>query len=78
MSVRTVHLRLDEKPPPGKLNVWPVTVKRAVFLGDLTQIHLDWGGKELVVRRTALDSLAEGQQAFLSVDPQRCVLLEAA
>jgi iron(III) transport system ATP-binding protein len=78
MSVRTVHLRLDETLPPGKLNIWPVTVKRAVFLGDLTQVHLDWGGKELVVRRTALDGLAEGQHAFLSVDPQRCVLLESA
>jgi iron(III) transport system ATP-binding protein len=78
MSVRTVHLRLDATPPPGPRNVWPVCVKRAVFLGDLTQVHVDWGGKELVVRRTALDGLSEGQQAYLSVDPRHCVLLENA
>ncbi len=78
MSVRTVHLRLDATPPPGPRNVWPVRVKRAVFLGDLTQVHVDWGGKELVVRRTALDGLSEGQQAYLSVDPRHCVLLENA
>jgi iron(III) transport system ATP-binding protein len=77
MSVRTVHLQLDATAPQQQQNVWPVIVKRAVFLGDLTQVHLDWGGKELVVRRTALDKLSEGQRAFLSVDPQRCVLLEA-
>ena len=27
-----------------------MTVKRAVFLGDLTQTHVDWGGQELVIR----------------------------
>jgi ABC-type Fe3+/spermidine/putrescine transport system ATPase subunit len=77
MSVRTVHLRLSFEPPAAGQNVWPVNVHRSVFLGDLTQVHVTWGERELVVRRTALEPIPEGRQAYLSVDPQRCVLLEA-
>ncbi len=75
MSVRTVHLRLSPEATAGA-NVWPVTVKRAVFLGDLTQVHVDWGGQEIVLRQTALDPAPAEGPAFLSVDPARCVLLE--
>ena len=57
LSVRTVHLRLEAARPAGQRNVWPVTVKRSVFLGDLTELHVDWGGRELVVRCTASDSV---------------------
>lgn len=77
MSLRTVHLHLDARPPEGELNVWPATVRRSVFLGDLTELHVDWGGRELVVRRSAGGELAPGQPAYLSADPRRCVLLEA-
>ncbi len=76
MSVRTVHLRLSAERPAGCANVWPVRIRRAVFLGDLTQVHVEWGGRELVIRQTALDSVPEDANAFLSVDPRRCVLLE--
>ena len=54
LSVRTVHLHLTPERPPGERNVWPVTVGRTVFLGDLTQAHVAWGGRELVVRHTRL------------------------
>ncbi len=77
MSVRTVHLQLSFERPEGERNVWPVTIKRSVFLGDLTQVHLLWGDRELVVRRTALEPIAEGAQAWLYAEPHRCVLLEA-
>ena len=77
LSIRTVHLRLGAVPPPGDVNVWPVAVIRSVFLGDLTQVHVDWGGRELVLRQTALDPVPPGPHAYLSVDPGRCVLLEA-
>jgi iron(III) transport system ATP-binding protein len=76
MSVRTVHLRLSVEPPAASVNVWPVVVRRAIFLGDLTQVHVDWGGRELVIRQTAADTLAEGATAYLSIDTAHCVLLE--
>jgi iron(III) transport system ATP-binding protein len=81
MSLRTVHLRLDaDRPPagdPAGANVWPVTIRRAVFLGDITQIHVEWGGRELIVRQTSATPLQPGQTAFLSIDPAQCILLEA-
>jgi iron(III) transport system ATP-binding protein len=77
MSVRTVHLRLSALRPDAPVNVWPVVVRRSVFLGDLTQVHVDWGGRELVIRQTAAETLAPGATAYLSIDPAHCVLLEA-
>jgi iron(III) transport system ATP-binding protein len=76
MSVRTVHLRLSAAPPDGPVNVWPVTVRRSVFLGDITQVHVEWGGRELVIRQTIADVWAAGQDAWLSVAADNCVLLE--
>jgi iron(III) transport system ATP-binding protein len=76
MSVRTVHLQLGAAPPGASVNVWPVKVRRSIFLGDLTQVHVDWGRRELVIRQTAADAFAEGATAYLSIDPDHCVLLE--
>ena len=56
--------------------MWPVRVKRSVFLGDLTQVHVEWGGRELVIRQTTAAPYGEGEQAYLSIDPGHCVLLE--
>ena len=75
LSVRTVHLNLSREPAHAR-NVWPVTVKRSVFLGDLTQLHVDWGGREIVIRQTGLQPWSEGQFAFMTADPQHCILLE--
>jgi ABC-type Fe3+/spermidine/putrescine transport system ATPase subunit len=76
MSVRTVHLKLSGARPDAPINVWPVVVKRAVFLGDLTQVYIEWGGRELIIRQTAAETLAPGAAGFLSIDPAHCVLLE--
>jgi len=75
-SVRTVHLRLSFERPPGKRNVWPVRVHHCVFQGDFSQVNVTWGDRDLVIRSAALDPVPEGREAFLSVDPRRCVLLE--
>ena len=76
MSVRTVHFRLSATPPTAAHNVWPVRITRSVFLGDLTQLHVDWGGREVIIRQTVADAFAEGATVYLSVDPNHCVLLE--
>jgi iron(III) transport system ATP-binding protein len=76
-SVRTIHLGLSREAPPAQANVWPVRVRRSVFQGDFTQYQVDWEDRQLVVRCTAADPLPEGEQAYLTVDPHRCVLLES-
>jgi iron(III) transport system ATP-binding protein len=75
VSVRTVHFHLHRQRPAGEGNIWPVTIRRTVFLGDLTQVHVLWGDRELVVRHTSTDVRA-GEEAFLFADPAQCVLLE--
>jgi len=76
LSLRTVHLRLVSELPAGAANIWPITIRRTVFLGDVTQIHVGWGGRELIVRQTVADVFTPGQTAFLRVDPEQCILLE--
>jgi len=75
-SVRTIHLGLSREAPTPRPNVWSVRIRRRVFQGDFTQYHVDWEDRQLVVRCTAADPLEEGEQAYLTVDPRRCVLLE--
>jgi ABC-type Fe3+/spermidine/putrescine transport system ATPase subunit len=77
MSVRTVHLQLSDQPPDVRINVWPVTIRRSIFLGDMTQVHVEWGGRELVIRQTVAGAWTEGAAAWLSIAPENCVLLEA-
>ena len=80
-SVRRVHLRLSFAPPlgtAGTRNAWPVRIRRCVFEGDFTQIHVTWGDRELVLRCVAQEPIAEGREAYLSADPARCILLEPA
>jgi len=47
-----------------------------VFQGDFTQYHLDWDGRQLIVRLAASEPMAEGDEVFVSVEPRHCVLLE--
>jgi iron(III) transport system ATP-binding protein len=58
--------------------VWPVRVRRCVFEGDFTQIHVTWGDRELVLRCVAQEPIAEGREAYLSADPAHCILLDPA
>jgi len=76
LSLRTVHLRLTAERPARAENVWPIVVKHSVFLGDMTQVHVAWCGRELVVRQTEAAPFAEGGQAYLSIPSSHCVLLE--
>jgi hypothetical protein len=78
MSLRKVHLKLAAMRPPGDHNVRPVTVIRSVFLGDMTQIHVRLGPREMIVRQTGPSPVGDGLQGFLSVAPEHCVLLDAS
>jgi len=76
LSVRTVHLKLWREPPAAAVNVWRGRIRRRVFQGDFTQYHVDWDGRQLVVRCATTDPLNEDDLVYLSVEPRHCVLLE--
>ena len=75
-SIRTVHLTLSAQKPANERNVWPVRVERSVFQGDFTQTIVLWGEQRVTIRAAAMAPLAEGSEAYLTVDPKRVVLLE--
>jgi ABC-type Fe3+/spermidine/putrescine transport system ATPase subunit len=77
LSVRTVHLRLSRERPLAAQNVWPVRVEQCVFQGDFTQVHVAWGDQKLVIRCAAMDPLDGGEEAFMTAEPRRVVLLDA-
>ena len=78
-SVRTV-LPAAELRAAARLtrNVWPVRVHHCVFQGDFSQVNVTWGDRDLVVRSAALEPIPEGRDAFLSVEPRHCVLIEGS
>jgi len=76
-SVRTIHMGLSHERPAGELNAWPVKVRRHVFQGDFTQYHVDWEDRQLVVRSSATEQPEDMKEAYLTVDPRHCVLLES-
>jgi iron(III) transport system ATP-binding protein len=77
LSVRAVHFSLHSERPAGDRNIWPVSVHRSIFLGDLTQVHVRWDDRELIVRQSGMKPWVDGQPAYLSADPRHCVLLES-
>jgi ABC-type Fe3+/spermidine/putrescine transport system ATPase subunit len=77
LSIRTVHFRLAAECPAGAINVWPARIIRCVFLGDLTQVHVDWGGQEIVVRQIGPPIAAASEVAYLHAAPSQCALLES-
>jgi hypothetical protein len=75
-SIRTVHLNLSAQKHGNERNVWPVRIERSVFQGDFTQTIVAWGDQSVTIRAAAMAPLAEGSEAFMSVEPRRVVLLE--
>jgi ABC-type Fe3+/spermidine/putrescine transport system ATPase subunit len=78
ISIRTVHLTLAAQRPADEVNVWPVQIARLVFLGDVTQVHVLWGGQELVIRQIGAPPKVVGETALLHAPPERCALLETS
>jgi ABC-type Fe3+/spermidine/putrescine transport system ATPase subunit len=74
-SVRTIYLQLSREKPKAEVNTWLVRITRSVFLGDVFQYVIEWGGCQLVVRRLATERFDEGEQVWLSIEPRHCVLL---
>jgi ABC-type Fe3+/spermidine/putrescine transport system ATPase subunit len=75
-SIRTVYPYLSRARLDASVNVWPVRITRRVFLGDFVQYLVEWEDRELVVRRPPQEQFDEGEEVYLAVEPEYCVLLE--
>ena len=76
-SVRTVYPWLSRQQPHATVNTWPVRISQRVFLGDFVQYLVDWEGEQLVVRRPPTERFDEGEQVYLGIAPEHCILLES-
>jgi ABC-type Fe3+/spermidine/putrescine transport system ATPase subunit len=76
-SVRTVYPWLSREQPPSTVNTWQVRISHRVFLGDFVQYLVEWAGHQLVVQRPPTEHFDEGEQVYLGIAPEHCVLLEA-
>ncbi|MGB8555200.1 MAG: hypothetical protein WCD60_17725 [Pseudolabrys sp.] len=52
-------------------------MKKTVFEGDFSQVHLSWGDQRLVARCATMEPIAAGRDVYLAVEPSRVVLLGA-
>ena len=75
-SVCTVYAWLSREPPHSPINTWQVRISRRVFLGDFVQYLVDWDGNPFVVRCPPTERFDEGEQVYLGIEPEHCVLLE--
>src|SRR5690606_22134323 len=76
LSIRTVHLLLHTEHPAGDRNIWRALVIRLVFLGDMTEIHAECFGDQVVLRISGDVDIGGGEEVFLSASPSHCVVLE--
>jgi hypothetical protein len=54
-----------------------VRISHRVSLGDFVQYLVEWAGHQLVVRPPPTEHFDEGEQVYLGIAPEYCVLLEA-
>ncbi|MGC2012635.1 MAG: hypothetical protein WA693_16480 [Pseudolabrys sp.] len=47
-------------------------MKKTVFQGDFSQVHLSWGDQRLVARCAAMEPIAAGRDVYLArAEPRR-------
>ena len=66
VAIKSAHLRLSPEPPVAADNVWKVTVKRALFVGDMVEYDLDWGGVTLRAREVSTAFFDAGTTIYAS------------
>ena len=76
VSVRPEAARVTTRAPEGSPeNVWPGKVTLSTFLGDGIAYRLDVRGQKFEVQAPTTDVFATGADVFVTVHPNRCILL---
>lgn len=76
VAIRPTYIALGRTFPSEGVNVWRGLVVRRLFAGDFIDYVVQVGDVELNVRRPPTERFAEGEEVFVSVDPQHCVIVE--
>lgn len=76
VAVRPTYVTLSPTHPGGGVNVWQGRVVRRLFAGDFVEYFVRVGEVELNVKRPPGERFSEGEEIFVSVDPQHCIVVE--
>jgi ABC-type Fe3+/spermidine/putrescine transport system ATPase subunit len=61
---------------PQAENVLPCRILAAIFAGDQIAYHLAIGEQVLQAKSTPFSSFHEGDQVFVQLPPERCLLMQ--
>ena len=76
VSIRPEAVKVTTHAPDGApQNVWPGKVTLSTFLGDAIAYRLDVAGQKFEVNAPTTDAFNVGADVFVSVHPNRCIML---
>jgi ABC-type Fe3+/spermidine/putrescine transport system ATPase subunit len=76
VAIRTAYVHMADGSAARRENALQGTIRRRMFHGDFIQYIVQWGGGELVVRRSPTEIFEEGANISLQFSARHCVLLE--
>jgi iron(III) transport system ATP-binding protein len=76
VAIRTVFPRLS-RTRPDLPNVWPLRIRRRLWLGDVVDYTGIWAGGELVIRTLAANLFDEGDELFVHIPPESVIPVRA-
>jgi len=76
VALRPAFARLRLAPDESSPNNWSARIKQRVFLGDTVEYSVVWEDRDVVVRGSVDDTLAEGDAVYITADPRHCVVLD--
>jgi iron(III) transport system ATP-binding protein len=74
-SIRPEDVEVFSEPPQARDNLFKGTVVHKAYLGNFLFFFVSVGGTMIRVQVPHHVPQKEGQEIFLSLDPQRCVIL---
>jgi iron(III) transport system ATP-binding protein len=74
-SIRPEDVKVFVEPPQDRLNVFKGTIENKAYLGNFLYLFVDVKDTKVRVQISHYLPLEEGQQVYLFLDPEKCMLL---
>jgi iron(III) transport system ATP-binding protein len=74
-SIRPEDVEIFTKPPQGRENVFKGTIAHKAYLGNFLYLFVSINGTMIRVQISQYVPQEEGQEIFVSLNPQKCMIL---
>ena len=74
-SIRPEDVKMFSEVPPDQTNLYAGTIAHRAYLGNFLYFFVDVGGTQIRVQAAHHLPLGEGEQVYLYLNPQKCVIL---